>query len=275
MDSLEVYERYHTLIHSVYRSRLKVQILLTLLNGEATLAHLREVTGSTSQAVIPKIRGLEGQALLEQSNYQYRLTPLGKVVAANVERFVQLMGGIGRHQQFWATHHLWSLPEEFLASISDLLDAEVKYDTTVDMFSVYSHYIEILKDASYIHGLSSVASPGLAEFLAQKVISGIPVELVVRREVVDLLSQEPYAANMKDLASFPNFLVWVTGEDLKVGLTATDKYLSLGLFKKDTNLYDSSTDLFSNDPQAVSWGERLFQYYKKRSENLDIATLFR
>jgi predicted transcriptional regulator len=274
MDSLEVYERHHALIHSVYRSRLKVQILLTLHKGDATLAQLREVTGSTSQAVIPKIRGLEGQALLEQSNYQYRLTPLGKVVATNVEGFVQLMGGISRHQQFWAAHDLRSLPEEFLASISDLLDAEVKYDTTVDMFSVYSHYIEILKDASYIHGLSSVASPGLAEFLAQKVVSGIPVELVVRREVVELLSQEPYAANMKELASFPNFRVWVTGEDLKVGLTATDLHLSLGLFKKDTNLYDSSTDLFSNNHLAVAWGERLFQYYKKRSKKLKITTLF-
>ncbi len=274
MDTLEVYDRYNTLIHSVYRSRLKVQILLTLHGGDATLAELRVVTGSTSQAVIPKIRGLEGQALVEQSNYQYRLTPLGKVVATNVERFVLLMGGIGRHQQFWAAHDLQSLPKEFLASISDLLDAEVKYDTTVDMFSVYSHYLEILKNAKYIHGLSSVASPGLAEFLAQKVVSGIPVELVVRREVVDLLSQEPYAANMKELASFPNFIVWVTREDLKVGLTATDRYLSLGLFKKDTNLYDSSTDLFSNNPEAVAWGERLFQYYKKRSKHLDITKLF-
>jgi predicted transcriptional regulator len=79
---------------------------------------------------------------------------------------------------------------------------------------------------------------------------------------------------MKGLAGYSNFSVWVTGEKLRVGLTVTDKYLSLGLFKKDTNLYDSSTDLFSSNPRAVGWGENLFRYYKERSMRLDIASLF-
>ncbi|HUT38733.1 MAG TPA: transcriptional regulator FilR1 domain-containing protein, partial [Methanoregula sp.] len=73
---------------------------------------------------------------------------------------------------------------------------------------------------------------------------------------------------------YPNFSVWVTGEKLRVGLTVTDKYLSLGLFKKDTDIYDSSSDIFSNEPRAVEWGENLFGYYKERSTKLDIATLF-
>ena len=79
---------------------------------------------------------------------------------------------------------------------------------------------------------------------------------------------------MKRLVEFPNFSVWVTTEKLRVGLTITDKYLSLGLFKKDTNLYDSSSDLFSSDRLAVEWGEDLFRYYKERSTKLDITTLF-
>jgi predicted transcriptional regulator len=78
---------------------------------------------------------------------------------------------------------------------------------------------------------------------------------------------------MKALAAFPNFMVWVTNEKLQVGLTVTDKYLSLGLFKKDDQLYDSSTDLFSQDPHAVVWGENLFRYYKERSTKLEILKI--
>jgi predicted transcriptional regulator len=107
------------------------------------------------------------------------------------------------------------------------------------------------------------------------VVTGIPVELVVNHEVVELLTKEPYASNMQGLAGYPNFSVWVTTEKLRVGLTVTDKYLSLGLFKKDTNLYDSSSDLFSSDPRAVEWGENLFRYYEARSTRLDIAALFK
>lgn len=274
MDTIKIYEKHQKLIHSLYNSRLKIQILLTLLNHNASLSGLRDVTGSTSQALIPKIRSLESQGLIEAENYEYRLTPLGGVVAQNVEGFVRLMGGIDQHHTFFTDHDLSDLPESFLLCIGDLYNAEPKQDTTTDMFYVYSHYLEILKDAEYIHGISSVASPGLARFIAEKVVTGIPVELVVNHEVVALLTTEPYATNMKGLAVYPNFSVWVTGQKLRVGLTVTDKYLSLGLFKKDTNLYDSSSDLFSSDPGAVRWGENLFRFYKERSTKLEIAALF-
>jgi predicted transcriptional regulator len=274
MDSIKIYEKHQKLIHSIYSSRLKIQILLTLLHNTASLSRLREVTGSASQAVIPKIRSLERQGLIRAVNYEYHLTPLGQVVASNVESFVKLVGSIDQHHTFFTDHDLSDLPGDFLRRIGDLYNSEPKQDTTTDMFYVYSHYLEILKDAAYIHGISSVASPGLARFIAEKVVTGIPVELVVNHEVVELLTKEPYASNMRELAGFSNFSVWVTGENLRVGLTVTDKYLSLGLFKKDTNLYDSSADLFSSDPRAVEWGEDLFRYYKERSKRLAIAPLF-
>jgi predicted transcriptional regulator len=274
MDSLKMYDKHKKIIHSIYSSRLKIQILLALLNDKASLSQLREVTGSTSQALIPKIRALEKQGLIESVTYAYCLTPIGRVVAINVYEYVRLMGGINQHHTFFAEHDLADLPLPFLSRIGDLYNSEPKQDTTTDMFYVYSHYLEILKDALYIHGISSVASPGLAQFIAEKVVTGIPVELVVNNEVIGLLTKEPYASNMKRLVEFPNFSVWVTTEKLRVGLTITDKYLSLGLFKKDTNLYDSSSDLFSSDRRAVEWGEDLFGYYKERSTKLDITTLF-
>lgn len=274
MDSLKMYDKHKKIIHSIYSSRLKIQILLALLNDKASLSQLREVTGSTSQALIPKIRALEKQGLIESVTYAYCLTPIGRVVAINVYEYVRLMGGINQHHTFFADHDLADLPLPFLSRIGDLYNSEPKQDTTTDMFYVYSHYLEILKDALYIHGISSVASPGLAQFIAEKVVTGIPVELVVNNEVIGLLTKEPYASNMKRLVEFPNFSVWVTTEKLRVGLTITDTYLSLGLFKKDTNLYDSSSDLFSNDRRAVEWGEDLFRFYKERSTKLDITTLF-
>lgn len=274
MDSLEIYDQHSRLIHSIYNSRLKIQVLLTLLQGKASLATLRSVTGSTSQAVIPKIRSLENLALVESEGYDYRLSPLGRVVAAEVKTYVSMMGGIGAHQLFWASHDLTGIPPKFLARIGELLVSEVQYDTTVDMFSVYTHYLSILKEASYIHGISSVASPGLAQILTDKVHEGVPVELVVSDEVMGILAKEPYASNLQALANSPHFSIWVTNEKLRVGLTVTDRNLSLGLFKKESNLYDSSSDLFSADPSAVGWGEDLFLFYRKRAAALDIASLF-
>ena len=105
-------------------------------------------------------RSLEQQRLIEAANYEYRLTPLGGVVTLNVEGFVRSMGGIDQHHTFFTDHDLSDLPAAFLFRIGDLYNAEPKQDTTTDMFYVYSHYLEILKDAAYIHGILR-ASPGL------------------------------------------------------------------------------------------------------------------
>ena len=274
MDPIKIYDYHKQPIHAIYNSRLKIQILLTLIHNTASLGRLRDITGSTSQALIPKIRSLEKQGLIEAENSEYSLTPLGRVVAVNVEEFVGIMGGIDQHHTFFAGHDLSDLPIAFLSRIGDLYHSEPKQDTSTDMFYVYSHYLEILKDATFIHGISSVASPGLAQFIAEKVVTGIPVDLVVNHEVIELLTREPYASNMQGLSGYSNFSVWVTGERLRVGLTVTDRYLSLGLFKKDSHTYDSSTDLFSSDLRAIEWGEDLFRYYKERSARLDIASLF-
>jgi predicted transcriptional regulator len=273
MDPLACYDRHHELIHSVFNSRLKIQILLTLAQGDAPLSRLREVTGSTSQALIPKIRRLEAEAIIEPFSYQYRLTPLGQVVADELQRYILLMSGIGQHQLFWATHDLSGIPPKFLARLGDLMEAEVKYETTVDMFAVYTHYLEILKDATQIHGLSSVASPGLAAYLAERVMAGTPVELVVSTETISLLQQEPYVTNLKGLAESDAFMLFVIREPLRIGLTVTDSYLSLGLFKKDTNLYDSSSDIFSRNPNAVAWGEEVFLHYRKLSSPVTISDI--
>ncbi len=274
MNSLGIYEKHQKLIHSIYSSRLKIQVLLALVTGRASLGRLREVTGSTSQALIPKIRSLENQGLIEPANYEYRLTPLGRVVAANVEGFIKLIGGIDEHRTFWLEHDLEDIPPRFLSSLGDLYVSETLQDSTTDMFSVYSHYLEMLKGATYIHGISSTASPGIAQFLAERVITGIPVELVVSRDAVELLTREPYAKNLNELAGFPNFIIWLTDEAIRIGLTVTDKHLSFGLFKKDTDLYDSSMDLFSEDPSSVAWAEEIFSYYRERSKKVDLREMF-
>jgi predicted transcriptional regulator len=56
--TVDHYARIMGDIQALFRSRLQIQILLALADGTKTLAHLRDVTGSSSQALIPKIRGL-------------------------------------------------------------------------------------------------------------------------------------------------------------------------------------------------------------------------
>ncbi len=270
MDPLEVYNQTYKLIQSIYSSRLKVQILLSVATGPKPLAELRDVTGSTSQAIIPKIRSLERLSLIEPWEHGYAITTTGAILAAKIQDFVMTTGELIQHREFWAGHDMEGIPRPFLDRIGDLYVSEVKFDTTDNMFHVYTHFVTILQQAEHIHGISSVMSPQVADVLSDRIVAGIPVELVVSLTVARGLMQEPFLSKIRHLKSYKNFRIWVVNEPLNLGLTVTDKHLSLGLNKKIDNVYDSSADMYSDDPQALSWAESLFEYYRNRSKLFDL-----
>jgi predicted transcriptional regulator len=263
---IDVYKKMRREIQSIYRSRLQVQILLSLGEKNRTLSEIREITNSTSQAVLPKIRKLQAQYLIETSNYEYRLTPLGDIVRMKIEDFVLSVGVINRHRDFWATHFLEGIPQPFLSGIGDLQDSELVSDTNVDIFQVYSHFLRMVKEATWIHGITSIMSVGHADALAHRIENNTEVELIVSPDVIDKLREEPYVSMLRSLAPHEKFKILVYHEPLKVGITVTDKALSLGLYKKDGITYDTTTDLFSSDPRAITWGEGLFSSYRSRAE---------
>ena len=270
MESLEVYNQTYKLIQSIYSSRLKIQILLSVSEGEKTLAELRDVTGSTSQAIIPKIRGLEHLSLIEMKEHGYVLTPMGNIVATKIGDFILTMGELMKHKDFWSTHDIEGIPSPFLSGIGDLFDSDVKFDTTSNMFHVFSNFVRVLKEGAFIHGISSVMSPEVADVLAERVVAGVPVELIVNRTIIEGLTREPFASKIDALRPYKNFKIWVTDEPLRVGITVTDKHLSFGLNKIEPNVYDSSADMYSNNPKAIAWAERLFQHFRERSTLLPL-----
>jgi predicted transcriptional regulator len=265
MEPLEVYNANYKLIQTIYSSRLKIQILLSVARKPKTLSELREITGSTSQAIIPKIRRLEDLSLIEPIDHGYAITPIGRILVTKIEDFVMTIGELMKHREFWAAHDVEGIPQPFLYQIGDLISSDVKFDTTEDMFHVYSHFITILQQAAYIHGISSVMNPQIADVLAEKVIAGVQVELIVSRNVGEGLMQEPFLTKIQQLKPFQNFKVWMIDEPLHLGITVTDKYLSLGLNSRANAVYDSSADMYSSDAKARDWAERLFQYYKNRA----------
>jgi predicted transcriptional regulator len=181
------------------------------------------------------------------------------------------MGELMQHREFWATHDIEGIPQPFLSHIGDLISSDVKFDTTDNMFHVYTHFVSILQQAEYIHGISSVMNPQIADVLSERVVAGVQVELVVSRSIAEGLLQEPFLGKIQQLRPYKNFKIWVVDEPLHLGITVTDKNLSLGLNKKINAVYDSSADMHSNDPRAREWAERLFQYYQGRSVLLELG----
>jgi len=271
MKILDVYDTMMEEIQSIYRSRLQIQILLSLYEGDKTLAQLREITGSTSQAIIPKIRIMESSQYITMVDYEYQLSPLGRIIAAKINDHVITIGAITRHRDFLANHFLEGIPKPLLLDIGDLYDSRIISDTNVEIFNVFFNFVRMVTEGDRICILSPISSPAHTEAIAKRVAEGIPVELVVGEDLAHQLVQPGYIETIRPVLEKGNNLrIMVTDQKILVGLTVTDKGLSLGLYRNDGVTYDTTTDLFSQDPSAVAWGQRLFDYYKQGAVQLEL-----
>ncbi len=265
MNNLEVFERHDKAIQSIYGSRLMIQILLSVEEGGTPLSTLRDITGSTSQALIPKIRKLESLSLVESRGPGYGPTILGKIVAQKIGDFSLTMGTVTAHLAFWKDHDISTLPWPLLERLGDLLNSEIVSDTGTDIMHVYYRFLQLLREAKQIAGISTMMNPGLAEMLSQRVIEGVPVDLLVNPGTLEQLQREPYISMSASILKFDNFHLWVTDRPIGYGLTVTESAISIGFYRRDMPIYDISTDLFSRDPAAISWGRALFENLREEA----------
>lgn len=271
MDTLEIFNTYQDGIQKLFRSRLMLQIIISLSEGGKTLTELREVTDATSQTLLPKIRFLEGVHYIQNKDGAYYLTPQGNVISSQVQDHIRAGYLFSKDPNFWYTHYLEALPAPFLRDIGDLCNSTVVETSNTDIFSVLDCFFEMVKDAERISVVSSFMSHNHADALIAKVKEGVPVEMVVNTEIAEELRKEPFLSKIKEAKEYNHFRVYVAPTPLDLGLTVTDATLSFGLCRNDDFKYDISSDLIATDSQALSWGNRLFSYYREISEEFTIV----
>ncbi len=264
MESFEIYKNSGEDVKGIYRSRLLTEILLSLNEEGRKLSQLREITGSTSQAIIPKLRKLEADHLIEIKEREYCLTPIGKVVVSGIADSFATVGTIKKFKYFWARHYLEGIPGPLLKEIGCLYESEVINDKGTKILNVYNNQLKMIREAENIYGIPSVVTEGYADSISERVKEGISVELIVPLHVAEELKLSPYAEKLVELKYYKNFKLILMNEDIKVGLIVTDKCLALSLYKTTGIEYDITAGLFSSDTKAIEWGEKLFEYCQIR-----------
>ena len=268
MNPIDTYSEVMGEIQSLYRSRLQIQILLSLLERQRTLSELREITGSTSQALIPKIRRLESANYIEIEDYQYHLTPVGSVLAGKIRDLIMFQAAATRHKKFWSDHYVGGIPEPFLSRIGMLSESDIVCDTQKDIFNVFLNFLKSIKEAEKIRILTPVSSPAHMDAVVKRVKEGIPVELVIGRELAEKFRQSPYVEMLQEIAGNTGSSIRVADKPLLMSLCMTDKCISLGLFRNDMTNYDNTSCLSGSDEDAIAWAERVFEHFRDISKEL-------
>lgn len=246
-------------------SDLRKSLILSLRNGSATLADLRKETGVSSTAVIHAFRELEKEQLTYQDNKRnYSLTNTGMVVALALESLVKTINALTLFGKFWREHDLSGIPQTSLERIGCLEEGYLLTSTPTDVFKAFSTFVTLLENSRLIKGVSPIFTPDLVDIFATLAQKGIPIDLIVTREVLEKMLELADRSKLND-ALKTNLRLFVIEKNPKIAFTVTDYFLTLGLFRFDES-YDYSDELLSYSEEGIRWGLELFEYYVGTSE---------
>lgn len=166
---------------------------------------------------------------------------------------------------FLMIHTIETLPWELAERLGDLYQARLVSDIPVDFKQNFDFFLDIIRQAETIRGVSTWATPKIAFEMGKRILHGADVELIITRDLAETLLSAPYRQIALKLTGLSNLRFRISQVPIEAGLTVTDRHLSLGFFIKKGHQYNRFYDLVSTTPRARAWGRDLYCYYRQNS----------
>jgi predicted transcriptional regulator len=271
-DILNFYEEVKDDLKFLNTSSVRIKIMLILSEGPKKTKDLRELMGIQSSTILHGITELEKQNLVSRKGDDFYLSELGEITALKLTDMIRTSISLKKFQKLWLNHEIDVIPHELLMEIGDLRNSkliEAEYD---DIAKTHGIHARIILNAGKLKGVSPIFYSDYIESFEVILNKNIDVELILTEDVLKktIESHDPEnLENLNKLISGNQLKIWEIKEDVKTAFTVTDKAITFGLFSKNGK-YDSTRLLVSDHKDAIGWCSKLFDYYLKRAQKVDL-----
>lgn len=274
-NNLKLYEevaddlKFHTI------SAVRMKIIILLSHGHAKTKHLRELTGMQSSTILHGINDLEKEGIVLKDSDDYYLSEIGEIIALKLIDTIKTLNTLKKGQSLWLNHEINAIPKELLMDIGCLSNSKLITADNTNISKATEAYNDMMLSANDVKGVSPFFHQ---DFVAtfEKLLENkeINVKLILTDEVLKEIIKY-IGPNIKKfiwLMTNENLNIFLLNESPKIGITVTDKFISLGLYTKKGS-YDILRDLISEDPDAIEWGCKLFEHYRKKADKVELKRI--
>lgn len=265
-------EELHDEINFLLSSHVKIKIILSLRENPKKLRELREETSISSSTIIHSINQLEKRKFVTKILDTYSLTSKGKLISSKIVTMLKNCAVIKKHKNFFESHNIEDFPKNFLLKIGQLNNSILIESTKSNISKPFTTYSELLKDSKDISVVLPVFFSRHMDFIKQVLDNGGDVTLILRYDILKPLLERTNIEKTTEFIKNGKLKIRTINDNIPVAFLINDHVLTLGLFSHDGS-YDVSKLLLSHDKEAITWGKNLFEYYKEKSEKIDIKNL--
>jgi predicted transcriptional regulator len=254
------------LVEVIVSSEKRKNLLILLESGPKSWDEIKTVLNVTSTGMLPQIKILEEEGLIQRVDKKLELTPIGYILTTHMDPFIRTVEVFAKHKKFWQEHLITVLPDEILLDIRDLGNYRIIENTDEEIFDVDT-FLENISRTKTLKGLSHIVHPKFPDFFMNLPKKDAKVSLIFTPGVLKMM-REKYPGWIRKWLSFETTSLYVTRKDIKFSFVVTDSYFSISLFYNN-GIFDSKNDVISHDPSALAWGERIYTYLLTQSEKID------
>lgn len=222
-----------------------------------------DVSRTTAHRIV---RSLADNRLAERTPEGYRLTPFGTFAADEIAEV---------RSKFEAATHL----RPFLCDVRDLpfeldislfADANVARSEPGNPYGPVSRFMELLQESDTLRGFDTTSvAPVYVDDIRREIMGGMAVSVVYLPPVVEQIA-DSYPEELAD-ATESGHLELYTHDSLPFGLALFDDRIGLGAYDDETGMLTVFVD--TDDPDAIEWGERLYEFYLEKASPFDASAL--
>ncbi|KAF5083950.1 helix-turn-helix transcriptional regulator [Methanobacterium aggregans] len=271
---LDIYDDVKDDLKFLSMSVVRTKIMMCLNEGPCKLKDLKEELELDSSAIKHVLNDLEDQNFAFKNGDAYSLSEKGIIICTKLAELIKTLSVVKKNEKFWLKHDITSIPHEFVLRLGDLERSCLVESELTDILKTFENFKQLLHKSKVIKGVSPIFKPEFIEEFKTIIENDVYVELILTNKIMNktMRSMDPGTLIKLGKLFLQNKLkIWkIKEEEVNVAFTVTDTALSLGLFSTNGE-YDLSRDLVSDDPEAVKWGNDLFEYYKGKAELFKIG----
>ncbi len=221
------------------------------------LAEALSVSRPTAHRIIESFLDVN---VVRQSEQGYELTRYGKLVSDTVLAYRNELQTVTSLEPL-----IESLPEDIQFDPRLFANAVITDATYDDPFRPMNRFIELFKSAKQIKGFNkSFLEPMYIELAHEQIEAGMESTIIYDPKVLELVAEQ--YPSIAESALESQHVRASVHDDLPIALAIFQDRIGIGVYTESMGTPISWID--SGDPDAIAWGEKLFERYEAEATRL-------
>ncbi|AMK14848.1 helix-turn-helix transcriptional regulator [Methanobrevibacter olleyae] len=246
---------------------IRLKILVDLGEGPKKVRDIARYSLLSYSSISSNMHRLSHEGFVEKIHNSFQLTNLGVIYISILMDFYDIISAVNDYSDFWLEHDINSLSVNDLNKLSSLEGSELIRCNSTDIYKTHKEFKRIFKDSKNLKVIFPYLHPEYPKLIRRLILKGINVELIVPKNILENFVKDIGKDVVKKGIEEGNFSMKYLDEHIKIALSVSHNFVSIGLFKID-GTYDQNRLLLSDKEKAINWGLAVFKSFD------DYAVLF-